>query len=60
MQETWVQFLIWEDPSYHVTVKPVYHNYRACALEPQSHSDWSPQAPEAELGNEKPTHVTRE
>jgi len=29
MQETWVQSLIWEDPTCHGVTKPVYHNYWA-------------------------------
>ena len=30
MQETQVQSLIQEDPTYIGATKPVYHNYRAC------------------------------
>ena len=36
MQETWVRFLIWEDPTRHEATKAVHHNYWACALEPGS------------------------
>ena len=36
MQETQVGSLIWEDPKWQGTTKPVRHNYRACALEPGS------------------------
>ena len=38
MQGTWVQALVWEDPTCHGATKPVLHNYRACALEPASHN----------------------
>ena len=41
MQGTWVQTLIWEDPTCHRTTKPVHHNYWACALEPTSHNYWA-------------------
>ena len=34
MQGTWVQALVWEDPTCHGAAKPMHHNYRACALEP--------------------------
>ena len=34
MQETWVQPLVWEDPTGHRATKSVGHNYWACALEP--------------------------
>ena len=30
MQETWVQFLVWDDPTYHGETKPVGNNYRVC------------------------------
>ena len=39
MQGTWVRSLVWEDPTYHGATKPVRHRYRACALDPASHSD---------------------
>ena len=38
MQGTWVQALVWEDPTCRRATKPVCHNYRACALEPASHN----------------------
>ena len=31
MQETWVQSLIWEDPTCHGATEPLNHNYWACA-----------------------------
>ena len=34
MQETWVQPLLWEDPTGRGATKPVSHSYWACALEP--------------------------
>ena len=34
MRETWVQFLIWEDPTCPGAVEPVCHTM-ACALEPR-------------------------
>ena len=41
MQETWVWFLIWEEPTCLWASKPLCHNYWACALEPGSCSYWS-------------------
>ena len=41
MQGTWVQALVWEDPTCHGAAKPVCHNYWACALEPVSHNYWA-------------------
>ena len=32
-QGTWVQSLIWEDPTCHGAAKPVRHSYSACAVE---------------------------
>ena len=32
MQGTWVQALVWEDPTCCGTVRPVSHNYWACAF----------------------------
>ena len=35
IQETWVRFLSWEDPTCHGAMKPVCHNYYGVwALEP--------------------------
>ena len=34
IQETWVQPLLWEDPTGHGATKPVSHSYWSCALEP--------------------------
>ena len=36
VQETWIQSLIWEDPTCLGATKPMCHNYWACALEPGS------------------------
>ena len=36
MQKTWVQSLVWEDPTCCRTTKPTHHNYGACALGPGS------------------------
>ena len=41
MQGTWVQALVWEDPTCHGATKPMHHNYWACALEPASHNYWA-------------------
>ena len=38
MQETWVQSLTGEDPTSCGAIKPICHNYWACALEPGSHN----------------------
>ena len=42
MQETQRRALVREDPTCRGATKPVRHNYWACALEPFSHSYWSP------------------
>lgn len=36
MQETRVQCLVWDDPTYHRATKPVNQNYWAYALEPRT------------------------
>ena len=36
MQETWVQSLVWEDPTCCRATKPKSHNYWACAPEPRN------------------------
>ena len=41
MQGTWVQALVWKDPTCRGATKPVCHNYRACALELASHNYWA-------------------
>ena len=41
MQGTWVQALVWEDPTCRRATKPVCLNYWACTLEPASHNCWS-------------------
>ena len=41
MQGTWVQSLVWEDPTCHRATKPMDHNYWAWALEPVSHNYWA-------------------
>ena len=41
MQGTQVQALVWEDPMCHGAIKPVHHNYWACALELASHNYWA-------------------
>ena len=41
MQRTWVQALIWEDPTCCGAAQPVCYNYWACALEPTSHHYWA-------------------
>ena len=69
MQETQVQSLIQEDPTYLKATKPVHHNYWACALEPRNHNYelmcynfWSLRALDPVLWNrrwhcnEKPAH----
>ena len=73
MQGTWVQALVWEDPTYRRATKPMHHNYWACALEPVSHNYWAcvpqllkPVCLEPVLRNkrshrnEKPTHCNEE
>ena len=50
MQGTQVWSLVQEDPTWHAIVKPMCHNYWACAVEPRSYNysepmclnDWSP------------------
>ena len=41
MQGTWVQSLVWEDPTCRRATKPKRHNYWASALEPASHNYWA-------------------
>ena len=41
MQGTQVQSLALEDPTCRRAIKPVRHNYWACALEPGSHNYWA-------------------
>ena len=53
MQETWVRSLIQENRTCHGAIKPVPHNYWACALEPRSHNYWSPSTLEIMLCNRR-------
>ena len=41
MQGTRVPALVQEDPTCRGAIKPVRHNYWACALEPMSHNYWA-------------------
>ena len=41
IQGTWVQALVWEDPTCRGPTKPGNHNYWACGLEPASHNYWA-------------------
>ena len=41
MQGTRVWALAQEDPTCHGAIKPLCHNYWACALEPVSHNYWA-------------------
>ena len=41
MQEKWVWSLIQLDPTCHKAIKPMCHNYWACALEPRNHNHWA-------------------
>ena len=41
MQGTRVRALVQEDPTHRGAMKPVRHNYWACALEPASHNYWA-------------------
>ena len=40
MQETWVRFLAWDDPTGWRTTEPMRHNYGGCAQEPGSCNYW--------------------
>ena len=42
MQETWVWYLICEDPTCSGDTNPMCHNYWPWAPEPVSHSYWNP------------------
>ena len=33
--------LVWEDPTCHKEMKPVHHNYWACALDPRNCNYWA-------------------
>ena len=52
MQEKWIQYLVWEDPTCCRTTKHMCHNYWACALEPTSLNYWA-----LVLKLLKPTHL---
>ena len=61
MQGTWVQSLVWEDPTCHRVTKPVHQSYWAHTLEAMNHNDWvhvqqllKPCSLEPVLHNEKP------
>ena len=41
MQETWLWSVVQEDLTCHGAIKPVFHNYWACALEPTSYNHWT-------------------
>ena len=41
MQGTWVRALFQEDPTCCGAIKPLHHNYWACALDPVSHNYWA-------------------
>ena len=41
MQETQVQFLVQEDPTYLRATKPTDHHWGPCALGPMSHNEWA-------------------
>ena len=61
MQETRVPSLVWEDPTCCGAIKPMSHNYGACALESWNHNSGSPNALEPVFHkgshcNEKPNH----
>ena len=62
MQETQVQFPVWEDPTWPKAAKPMCHSYWACALRAGAPQLLSPQALEPVLCNkrghcnEKPMH----
>ena len=60
MQETWVRFLIWEDPTWCRAAVPVGHSYWAWVLEPEAataeltgHNYWSLCALEPVLHNKR-------
>ena len=40
MQDTQVQSLVQEYPTYCWAIKPMHHNYQACALELRNHDCW--------------------
>ena len=58
MQETWIQSLIQEDPTYCRATKPIHHNYWACALELMLHNEkpqqWEAHAPQLERSSRSP------
>ena len=41
MQEIRVQSLVREEPTCRRATKPVYHNYWACALQPENRNSWA-------------------
>ena len=40
VQETWVWFLGWKNPTCHRATKPVHYNYSACALATRGQNYW--------------------
>ena len=54
MQETWVQSLIQEDPTWQGAAKPMSHSYWTCALKPRNHNYW-----DHVLQLLKPVHLER-
>ena len=66
VQGTWVQSLVWEDPTCREATEPMRHNYWACALEPECWNYWAcvlqplkPVRLEPVLRNEKPPQRER-
>ena len=65
MQETQIRSLVQEDPTCCGATKQVYHSYRDCAPEPESHNYWAHSALESVLSkrsheHEKPSHHNQE
>ena len=61
MQETWVRFLIQEDPTCCGATESVGQNYWARALEPASHNkrNHCPEAREKSISNEDPAQPSK-
>ena len=59
MQETQVQSPVWGDSTRCGAAKPEHHNHWTCALEPGSHSYWSPRTQEPVLCSKR-SHCNEE
>ena len=61
VQKTWIQSVMWQEPTCCGATNPEHHNHWACYLEPRSCNYWSPCVLEPVLSNRRsPCTETRE